>query len=39
MLQVFYHTNFRMMWGAKYLFLIMSIIVMLVAIGTIAIRG
>lgn len=39
MLQVFYHTNFRMMWRAKYLFLGVSILVMLIAIGGIAIRG
>lgn len=39
MLQVFYHTNFRMMWSAKYIFLLLSGIVMAIAIGGIAIRG
>ncbi len=39
MLQVFYHTNFRMMWGTKWVFLAVSIAIMLVAIGAMVFRG
>ena len=39
MLQVFYHTNFRMMWGAKWVFLAVSIVIMFVAIGAMVFRG
>jgi preprotein translocase subunit SecF len=39
MLQVFHHTSFRMMWSAKYVFLGLSLIFMLVAIGSMLIRG
>jgi preprotein translocase subunit SecF len=39
MLQVFHHTNFRMMWGVKYVFLVVSVASMLAAVGAMVILG
>jgi preprotein translocase subunit SecF len=39
MLQVFHHTNFRLMWGTKYFFLALSAMVLLVAVGAMVFRG
>ena len=39
MIQVFHNTNFRLMWGTKYIFMVLSAVIFLIAVGAITIHG